>query len=330
MPIFFPFSRHESIIKSLYDPTYKKCSNCGLRFPSTDMVAYSLHLDWHFRLKRRERDRAKVAQSRQWYLHTADWNKSDELEESQMDEDDEDEGGSALPTVPASDVAEENSCPICGEEFERFFKQEEDFAKSSEGGIWILRNAIRPEGKQDDPDIIPGRAYHPQCFGDRKNNYNLLEDSAHDVTATNGDAPMENGEVKTEAMEDEVATTVEKEPVPFEIKTEDDESIAPPAVKNEVEEEGGAEEGSKPDDETVKFKAEPQEAAPATEEEQQPPVVKTELEEEQETESAPKEMDTSLDDSAGHLTDMKPPSAAGPATAAGGHQLGGFVINLSR
>ena len=45
------------------------------------MLAYSQHLDWHFRMKRKERDNAKRAQSRAWYFERIDWIISDEVED---------------------------------------------------------------------------------------------------------------------------------------------------------------------------------------------------------------------------------------------------------
>ena len=45
------------------------------------MVAYSQHLDWHFRMKRREKEYARKAQSRMWYFEREDWINSDEIDE---------------------------------------------------------------------------------------------------------------------------------------------------------------------------------------------------------------------------------------------------------
>lgn len=83
----------------------------------------------------------------------------------------------------ASSVAEENVCPICHEEFEQFYKQEFDEsipkgkpiagAEDSDDGQWHLVNAIRPG--EDEEGVIPGRAYHPQCFKDRQNSSTLEE-----------------------------------------------------------------------------------------------------------------------------------------------------------
>ena len=67
----------------VYDPSALQCKNCGLRFSTSqsDTESYSKHLDWHFRVKRREKDNAKKAESRRWYFEKVDWIVSDEIEE---------------------------------------------------------------------------------------------------------------------------------------------------------------------------------------------------------------------------------------------------------
>ena len=75
------FRRRPAIINSLFDPAALQCKNCGLRYSPTDMVAYSQHLDWHFRMKRREKEYARKAQSRMWYFEREDWINSDEIDE---------------------------------------------------------------------------------------------------------------------------------------------------------------------------------------------------------------------------------------------------------
>ena len=67
----------------IYDPSALQCKNCGLRFSSSqsDTEAYSQHLDWHFRMKRREKDNAKKAESKRWYFEKIDWIVSDEIED---------------------------------------------------------------------------------------------------------------------------------------------------------------------------------------------------------------------------------------------------------
>ena len=77
--ISFCFSRQLGLIQMLYNPSALQCKNCGLRYSPTDMIEYSQHLDWHFRMKRREKENAKKAQSRNWYFEREDWINSDEI-----------------------------------------------------------------------------------------------------------------------------------------------------------------------------------------------------------------------------------------------------------
>ena len=41
--------RQSAVIQRLYDPSALQCKTCGLRYSSSDVQAYSQHLDWHFR-----------------------------------------------------------------------------------------------------------------------------------------------------------------------------------------------------------------------------------------------------------------------------------------
>jgi pre-mRNA cleavage complex 2 protein Pcf11 len=67
----------------MYNPSALQCKNCGLRYSPTDMIAYSQHLDWHFRMKRREKENARKAQSRNWYFERIDWINSDEISDGE-------------------------------------------------------------------------------------------------------------------------------------------------------------------------------------------------------------------------------------------------------
>merc|ERR1711892_237194 len=94
------------------------------------------HLDWHFRVKRREKDNARRAQSRKWYFEKRDWVVSDEIEEQEearQAEREQGQGGEEAETeqivikvLPLSEAKEVGSCPVCTEEFDQFFKQGEN------------------------------------------------------------------------------------------------------------------------------------------------------------------------------------------------------------
>lgn len=69
------------MVNMVFDPAALQCKTCGLRYSPSNMIAYSQHLDWHFRMKRREKDNAKRAESRPWYFERMDWIISDEIED---------------------------------------------------------------------------------------------------------------------------------------------------------------------------------------------------------------------------------------------------------
>ena len=77
------FRRQAALISVMYNPSALQCKNCGLRYSPTDMIAYSQHLDWHFRMKRREKENARKAQSRNWYFERIDWINSDEISDGE-------------------------------------------------------------------------------------------------------------------------------------------------------------------------------------------------------------------------------------------------------
>ena len=102
-----------------------------------------------FRMKRKEKDNAKRAQSREWYSPCLDdWIESDEIEDKMEGEEKEEEeikytrepGLPPLPTpppallsplaqsptkneVPLGDGRMKVRCPVCREDFDQFYKQ---------------------------------------------------------------------------------------------------------------------------------------------------------------------------------------------------------------
>ena len=231
-------TRQAAVINLIYDPAALQCKNCGLRFSPSDMVAYSQHLDWHFRIKRREKENAKKAESRRWYFEKIDWIISDEIEDEKDVEDDlKSRTGSPdeISVVPASSNQEENMCPICHEEFDQFYKQDFDSsaaevvdAKGSltniddGGGRWHLKNAIRPipqeNDEQDDSmDKYAGRAFHPQCYQDRKNS------TLNDTSSTSLDPP--NNDVISTSNLPEASSEIISDETPNEAVNIKDESI---------------------------------------------------------------------------------------------------------
>ena len=80
-----------------------------------------------YRVKRREKDLAKKAQSRKWYFEKNDWIICDEIEDENNDEapeEEEKEQEVEISTVAVSQSSEMKSvCPVCREDFDVFYKQ---------------------------------------------------------------------------------------------------------------------------------------------------------------------------------------------------------------
>uniref|UniRef100_A0A5S6QJN1 CID domain-containing protein n=1 Tax=Trichuris muris TaxID=70415 RepID=A0A5S6QJN1_TRIMR len=151
--------RYKSVVDSLHQHKIQ-CSTCGMRFPVDDRLKYAKHLDWHFKMNRREKS-ARGALCRPWFLALEDVVNYEELGEdittkvkSSVFEaiqkpSDKPVCGSVASTdsvVVASDV--EQFCAVCEESFEQFFDQDED--------AWKLRNAT----------VVNGKTYHPLCYQD--------------------------------------------------------------------------------------------------------------------------------------------------------------------
>lgn len=78
-------------IQSLYSGI--QCAACGNRFNQNDTTAtssgasrYSKHLDWHFRMNKKEKDEINKAHSRSWYYVLMEWIQYEELSEDAFQE----------------------------------------------------------------------------------------------------------------------------------------------------------------------------------------------------------------------------------------------------
>merc|ERR1719154_83935 len=230
--------RQESIIEQLYRSDDLQCKSCGVRFSKDEMPQYTSHLDWHFRMKRREKDNAKRAQSRKWYLEKVDWIMSDEIEDEAA-EDLTEEDLIAEEEIVISTVAvvegEGNTsvCPVCREEFDQFYKQ----GDGMEEGGWYLHNAVR----------VDGVLYHPECHKDMEKVGH--GDTSVDTTIDTMDTSEEK--VHTDGLEEPVGQILElvkEEPeadidVKPEVLDNDSEKIESSVEKMDTECIGVKEEG---------------------------------------------------------------------------------------
>lgn len=62
--LYFSIRRYDGVIMGLHRGT--QCSSCGLRFREADNAHYRQHLDWHFRMNRKEKE--ITAAHRSWFI----------------------------------------------------------------------------------------------------------------------------------------------------------------------------------------------------------------------------------------------------------------------
>ncbi|CAB3994474.1 Hypothetical predicted protein [Paramuricea clavata] len=138
-----------------------QCSSCGLRFKEANNENYRQHLDWHFRMNRKEKE--TVAAHRSWFITTDDWLEFESSEDPKLkarsavfeaesegeSEKSEDLQEGSCPVL-IDDNESERQCDICFEKFETFWDE------TSED--WHYKNAVRVDGK----------TYHYLCYQDAK------------------------------------------------------------------------------------------------------------------------------------------------------------------
>ena len=64
-------SKNLYIIDEIYHSDWNQCTTCAYRFP--DPTKFSDHLDWHFKINRREKEKLKKPLSREWFLPVDEW-----------------------------------------------------------------------------------------------------------------------------------------------------------------------------------------------------------------------------------------------------------------
>ena len=61
--------RYDGVIMELHRG--EQCSSCGLRFKEANNESYRQHLDWHFRMnKKRKEKQNNAAAHRSWFITT--------------------------------------------------------------------------------------------------------------------------------------------------------------------------------------------------------------------------------------------------------------------
>lgn len=150
--------KHAGLYYHIYEAIELQCKQCALRFPSHTpeggKATLDAHLDWHFRQKRKQKEKTKKAVSREWYLSIDDWILEQPVEpavDTQVapvffGHEVGEEGASAVPAIPAS--ATQSKCEVCQETLEKYFDDEED--------MWMVRGAVK----------VGEKMYHEHCYKD--------------------------------------------------------------------------------------------------------------------------------------------------------------------
>nr|XP_018670290.1 pre-mRNA cleavage complex 2 protein Pcf11 isoform X3 [Ciona intestinalis] len=156
--------RHDEIIKRLF--TGIQCSACGLRFTTRQTDLYAEHLDWHYRVNRKDKE-GFVQSHRSLYPAAGEWICFEEVvdpEEKAKNPFNEDPVKGEFPganeendlTVPLTGRPGEDICKVCKEAFETFYNENDD--------EWQFANCV----KVDDDN------FHPSCYEDNYNSSSLI------------------------------------------------------------------------------------------------------------------------------------------------------------
>lgn len=77
--LFFFCRINSKLVKVLHRGM--QCSSCGLRYPPEGTQQYSHHLDWHFRMNKKQQDSTKKVNTRKFYFTMDDWVQFEEIED---------------------------------------------------------------------------------------------------------------------------------------------------------------------------------------------------------------------------------------------------------
>lgn len=155
-----------SSVARLYENIKLQCDFCALRMDDSDQMAK--HLDRHFKLNLKRREKDKQLRHRMWYMDSAEWSSqpidfegniqapvdimnADSIEHAEKSDNGNDIASSKVP------VDDENvtHCAICGEKLEQIWDDDAD--------SWVYTNAVKAklDPKKENEEII-----HQSCFKD--------------------------------------------------------------------------------------------------------------------------------------------------------------------
>lgn len=144
------FDRNLAVKELHENKNHKKCSTCGQRFPKTiqGKKDYDQHLDEHFGISRKRKE--KVVVSRSWYNLTAtEWINNDVPIETKVKTNTQqrpDEAGIKKRTDLVADSTTTH-CDLCLEAFDQIFCQTDE--------VWYCKNSTLDKN---------GKPIHPTCL----------------------------------------------------------------------------------------------------------------------------------------------------------------------
>lgn len=150
-----------STVQVLYEVKSLKCSLCGKRFPSDQNGATQkrLHLDWHFRINKRQANYKTNVQSRDWYLDTAGWIRFQENDISEFESNSAQKEGDTCEkapeqsyvVIPSDETNMNNVCTICREHIKPSLNSTTD--------EWVWCDCVLAPGNNSGRKIM-----HTSCF----------------------------------------------------------------------------------------------------------------------------------------------------------------------
>lgn len=167
-----------STVQVLYETKSLKCSQCGKRFPADEngSVQKKLHLDWHFRINKRQANYKTNVQSRSWYLNTSAWISFQESELSELEPSiikKESTPANVTPqqtyvVIPSDETNMNNVCAICREHIKPSINPSTE--------EWVWSGCMLAPGNNSGRKIV-----HISCYEEAKNKRGAEDDGGNRV-----------------------------------------------------------------------------------------------------------------------------------------------------
>lgn len=152
-----------STVQLLYECKPLKCAQCGKRFTSEETDKKRIHLDWHFRINKKQANFKSNIQSRNWYLDDLEWVRftDDELLEYGSTKKEtvstvvNQVARAQYVVIPSTETNMNNTCNICREQIKPTY--------NDQLGEWVWDECMYAPGTKSGRKIV-----HVSCFNERK------------------------------------------------------------------------------------------------------------------------------------------------------------------